>query len=75
MSKSVLFICSTATSFFNRQFKTFNLKGLDENAEYKVVTPDGEMVKSGAYLMNVPLTMRLANPLESVIWQIEKISD
>ncbi|MBR3148978.1 MAG: alpha-galactosidase [Eubacterium sp.] len=74
-SRSVLFICSAATSFFNRQFKTFNLKGLDENAEYKIKMPDGEMTKSGAYLMNVPLTIRLSTPLESVIWTIEKAQE
>ncbi|MBE6719355.1 MAG: alpha-galactosidase [Ruminococcaceae bacterium] len=72
-TKSVLFICSTATSFFNRQFKTLNLKGLDETATYKIKTPDGEVLRSGAYLMNVPLTMRLSDPLQSVIWQIEKV--
>ena len=72
-SRSVLFICSAATSFFNRQFKTFNLKGLDENKTYRVKMHDGEIVKSGAYLMNIPLKIRLYNPLESVIWTIEEV--
>ena len=72
-SESVLFICSAATSFFNRQFKSFNLKGLDENAKYKVTMPDGEMIRSGSYLMNVPHPIRLEDPLKSVIWRIKKM--
>ncbi|MBR2279230.1 MAG: GH36 C-terminal domain-containing protein, partial [Eubacterium sp.] len=72
-SESVLFICSTATSFFNRQFKTIKLKGLDPDATYKVDTPDGEKIRTGSYLMNVPHPMRLADPLESVIWRIRKV--
>jgi len=72
-SRSVVFICSAATSFFNRQFKTLRLKGLDENAKYRVKTSDGEIVKSGAYLMHYYLQLRLDRPLQSVIWEIEKI--
>ena len=70
-SQSVVFICSEATSFFNRQFKSFCLKGLDEKAIYTVTTPEGTIRKSGAYLMNVPQKIRLGNPLESVIWTLE----
>ena len=71
-SRSVLFICSAPTSFFNRGFKSFCLKGLDENATYRVTTPDGEFCRSGAYLMHVAQHMCLASPLQSVIWQLEK---
>ena len=72
-SRSVLFLCSTATSFFNRQFKTLNLKGLDPNARYRVTMGDEVKERSGDYLMNVPLQERLADPLSSQIWMIEKI--
>ena len=72
-SESVLFICSPATSHFNRQFRTLKLKGLVDDAQYKVTTPDGDTVRSGAYLMNVPLSVRLCDPLQSIIWRIEKI--
>lgn len=72
-SRSVVFICSNSNSFFNKQFKSIRLKGLDENARYRIKLPDGDIEKSGAYLMNKALKLRLDRPLQSIIWEIEKI--
>lgn len=72
-AKSILFINANANSFFNKQFKTVSLKGLEENCLYKVKTAKDEYIKSGAYLMNTKKDIRLAKPLSSEIWTIEKI--
>lgn len=65
-SESVLFICSNANNFFNTQFKSYRLKGLDENKIY--VIDDKEY--SGAALMNIDTEIRLHTPLEGRIVRI-----
>lgn len=71
--KSVVFINSNANSFFNKQFRTIHLKGLDENAKYKLTDGDKEVVKSGAYFMNKEYSIRLDRPLMSKIVLLEKL--
>lgn len=66
-SESVLFICSNANNFFNTQFKSYRLKGLDESKTYII---NGEEM-SGATLMNVDTEIRLGSPLESRIITIK----
>lgn len=71
--KSVLFLNSNANSFFNKQFKTIHLKGLDEAATYCLKDGDREIVKSGAYFMNKEYDIRLDRPLMSKIVILDKI--
>ncbi len=71
--KSVLFLNSNANSFFNKQFKTIHLKGLDETATYCLKDGDREIVKSGAYFMNKEYDIRLDRPLMSKIVILDKI--
>lgn len=66
-SESVLFICSNANNFFNTQFKSYRLKGLDENKTYII----DEEEYSGATLMNVDTEIRLGTPLDSKIVRIK----
>lgn len=66
-SESVVFICSDANNFFNAQFKSYRLKGLDEKKMYIV---DDEKF-SGAHLMNIDTEIRLGVPLEGRIIRIK----
>lgn len=72
-SKSVLFINSNANSFFNRQFRSIHLKGLDPNAKYRLTCDGKETVKSGAYFMNKEQSIRLDRPLMSKIAVLERL--
>lgn len=69
-SESVVFINSDANSFFNKQFRTISLKGLDDNKKYRVVFDDKEIIKSGACLMNFTFDIRLYKPLDGKIIRI-----
>lgn len=72
-SKSVVFICTSVNSMFNRQFKTIRLKGLDETADYRLKNENGEIVKSGAYFNNACIDVNIGKALDSKIWILEKI--
>ena len=71
--KSVLFINSNANSFFNAQFKSIHLKGLDPNKSYKLTDGESTVVKSGAYFMNKEYSLRLDRPLMSKIIILESV--
>lgn len=72
-NRSVLFINSNSNSFFNRQFRSIHLKGLDPQAKYKLTESDRQVIKSGAYLMNKEYSLRLDRPLMSKIVILEKM--
>lgn len=72
-SEAIVFVAGGAGSIFNRQYKTFNLCGLDENAKYKVVDGENEFVKSGAYLMNKCQSIRIDRPLYNKIIRLYKV--
>lgn len=72
-SKSVVFICTSANSMFNRQYKSIRLKGLDENADYRLKADNCEIVKSGAYFNSVPIDVNIWRALDSKIWLLEKV--
>lgn len=72
-SKSVLFIDSNANSFFNKQFRSIHLKGLDPKVKYKLTDGERTVVKSGAYFMNKEYAMRLDRPLMSKIIILDRI--
>lgn len=72
-SKSVVFICTPVNSMFNRQYKTIRLKGLDENADYRLKADNCEIVKSGAYFNSVPIDVNIWRALDSKIWLLEKV--
>lgn len=65
--ESVLFICADANNFFNAQFKSYRMKGLDESKTYII---DGKEY-SGSRLMNVDTEIRLGVPLEGRIVRIK----
>lgn len=65
--ESVLFICSDANNFFNAQFKSYRMKGLDESKTYII---DGNEY-AGSRLMNVDTEIRLGVPLEGRIIRIK----
>lgn len=72
-SRSVLFVNSSVNSLFNKQFTTISLKGLDENANYKLTWDNNEVVKSGSFLMNTEHRIRIGTPLAAKIVTIEKV--
>lgn len=72
-SEAIIFIAGGAGSIFNRQFKTYSLKGLDEGARYRVVDGDNEYIKSGAYLMNKCMNIRIDRPLYNKIITLYKV--
>lgn len=51
---------------------TVRLRGLDAEAQYTLSTPQGEVVKSGAYLMNHGMELRLNGDYASVIIPFSK---
>jgi alpha-galactosidase len=71
-NKSVVFINASCNYLFNKQFKTIKLKGLDDNALYKLADGENEVIKSGAYFNNMSYDFRLDNALTSKIWILEK---
>ncbi len=71
-NNAVLFINGGAGSVFNKQFKTISLKGLDENAVYKIVDGDRIYEKSGAFLMNVTHDIRIDRPFFNKIIKLSK---
>ena len=51
---------------------TIRLRGLDEAAVYTLHTREGEIAKSGAYLMNHGLELKLIGDYDSTVIQFEK---
>lgn len=72
-SEGVLFINSSAFTHFNKQYRTLNIKGLDENKTYKVIDGDKEYIKSGSWLVNTTHHIRLDKPLMSKIIRFVEI--
>lgn len=72
-NKSVVFINSSPNYFFNKQFKTIKLKGLDEEAIYKLTDGENEIIKSGGYFNNMEYEISFSKPLDSKIWVISKV--
>lgn len=71
--QSVLFLCTSANSFFNDKFYHINLDGLQEEAQYKLTYNGKEEVYGGAYLMNVGLDFDMGGTLQSKIIIIKKV--
>lgn len=72
--RSVVFIVAKGDFMVNDFYKTIKLKGLDEDAMYKVKTGKDEFVKSGSYLMNVASNhIGWQAPFNSSIWVLEQI--
>lgn len=51
---------------------TIRMRGLEEKAVYKVQTDNGEVRKTGSYLMNYGLDVRLTGDYDSTLIQFEK---
>lgn len=65
--QGVLFLCTSANSFFNDKFYHITLNGLEKNASYKMCIDNEEKVFSGGYLMNVGLDFDMGGTLSSKI--------
>jgi alpha-galactosidase len=72
-SKAIVFIAGGAGSLFNRQFRTFSLRGLDESARYELVDGDKKIIKSGAYFMNKCMDIRIDKALYNKIITLTKV--
>ncbi|MGN0457530.1 MAG: alpha-galactosidase [Eubacterium sp.] len=73
-SEAIVFIAGGADSIFNRQFKTYSLRGLDENAKYRVEDGNNTYEKTGAYLMNKCMDVRIDRPLYNKILRLKKLT-
>ena len=72
---AVLFAFRPHMRFFQGG-ETFRLKGLEEDALYRVKLPDGgESVFSGAYLMGHGIFVRLRGDYASAVIEMQKIKD
>lgn len=71
-SESVLFVCGNSNSFFNKQFKTLNLRGLDPDAMYTLFDGDHTITKHGSYFMNIAYDFRVDRALYNKIFLLKK---
>lgn len=71
-SQSVLFVCGNANSFFNKQFKTISLRGLDSDALYTLIDGNHEITKHGSYFMNLAYNFRVDRALYSKIFLLKR---
>lgn len=71
--QSVLFLCTSANSFFNDKFYHVNLDGLDKYVQYTLTYDNKEEIYGGAYLMNVGLDFEMGGTLQSKIVRLKKM--
>lgn len=71
--ESVLFVFLSRCRYGQREYR-FRMKGLAENKLYKVEGRDGEVVKSGAFLMHYGLTLSMSGDYDSQMIEVREIS-
>ncbi len=71
-AQSVLFVCGSANSFFNRQFVTIRLRGLDPDALYTLIDGEHRITKHGSYFMSKAYDLRIDRALYNKIFVLEK---
>ncbi len=70
---SILFVFLSQCRYGQKEYR-FRLKGLAENRVYRVNGRDGEVIKSGAFLMYYGLTLHMSGDYDSQMIEVGLIS-